>query len=87
MKTRCRIARTTWTSSASNPGRFIHCVEKAAASKGGNDETGNDGRDDALFGCHSAGYAKSDCQGQGHYAYDDAGHKVLHETFLVVALQ
>ena len=57
------------------------------ASKGGNDETGNDGRDDALFGGNSAGYAKSDCQGQGHYADDDTGHKVLHETFLVVALQ
>ena len=59
----------------------------AAASEDGDDQSGDDGRDDALLRRHARGNTESDGQRQRHDAYDDAGHEVGHKGLTVVILQ
>ena len=53
-------------------------------TEGGNHESGNDGRDDALFGRHARGNAERNGQRKRHDADDDTGHEVGHERRFVV---
>ena len=50
------------------------------------DQACHDGCGDALLWGHSRGYTEGYGQWQSHYAYDDAGKKVLDECFAVVML-
>ena len=56
-------------------------------SQQGDEETSNNGGDDALFGSHSAGNAECNGQWQGHNAYDHTSHKVFHKCAPVIPFQ
>ena len=58
-----------------------------ASAKQGHGQSGDDGRDDALFGCHPRSDTESDGQRQGHDADDEPGHDVGRQLFLVVTSQ
>ena len=57
------------------------------ASEDGDDETGDDGGDDALLGCDARGDTEGDGQRQGDDAHDDACQQVGRQLLAVVMLK
>ncbi len=57
------------------------------ASENGDDETGDDGGDDALLGCHARGNTEGNGQRQGDDAHDDACQQVGRQLLAVVMLK
>ena len=50
--------------------------EKACAAEKGDEETGDDGRDETLLRGHAAGNTESDCKRQGDDAHYDTGDEI-----------
>ena len=57
------------------------------AAQGGDEEAGDDGRDQPLVRGHARGDGESDGQGQGDDADDDAGGGVFEESGGIVAFE